>query len=47
MAEKIYDQKEVEITVEESSLLQTLIGKAYGQLIVLRTDPMLEGIIEK
>lgn len=43
LAEKVYEQGEVDITVEEAALLQTLIGKAYGPLIVMRTDAMLEG----
>lgn len=47
LAEKIYEQGIIDIPAEEAVLMQTLIGKAYGPIIVMRADAMLEGIIEK
>ncbi|OIP29742.1 MAG: hypothetical protein AUK23_10140 [Deltaproteobacteria bacterium CG2_30_43_15] len=43
LAEKIYGQSILDVTVAEVAMLQTLIGKAYGPLIVTKTEPMLEG----
>ena len=43
LAEKVYNQAEIDVTVEEATLLQTLVGKAYGPIVVLRVDAMLEG----
>ena len=43
LAEKVYSQAKIDITVEEAALLQTLIAKGYGPLVVLRADAMLEG----
>lgn len=44
LAEKIYSAKgEVEVSAEEVAEIKKLIGKAYGQLIVIRTWELLEG----
>ncbi len=43
LAERIIDQAEVEMTVEETALMQNLVAKAYGTLVVMRADAMLEG----
>lgn len=43
LAEKVYGQAEIDVTVEDAALLQTLVAKAYGPLVVLRADAMLEG----
>ena len=43
LAEKVYNQAEIDVTVEELALMQNLVGKAYSPIVVLRVDGMLEG----
>lgn len=48
LAEKIYLQENaantvIDITVEEAGLLQTLVGRSYSPLVVMRAYTLLEG----
>lgn len=42
LAQKLVDAKELELKVEEVNLLKTLVGKAFGALIVGRAEELLD-----
>lgn len=43
LAERLYNATEAEVSVEEINLLQQLVSKSYGVLVVLRAHSLLEG----